>query len=143
MSVVFINGPVRRATSTRPCAACCVPVAQEELVEVEVAPEAEAQVDAEPEPEPEAEPEPEPEPEPQEVVQEEEGRWIWSTEASHCRAYPAWQDKLSGRPHSGFLPSAQIIFFTPQLSPSVICGWENEQIDKQPCHFPGGGSSCQ
>lgn len=83
MSVVFINGPVRRATSTRPCAACCVPVAQEELVEVEVAPEAEAQVDAEPEvepqpepePEPEAEPEPEPEPEPQDVAQEEEGRW--------------------------------------------------------------------
>uniref|UniRef100_A0A4W6EHU2 Troponin T3, fast skeletal type n=1 Tax=Lates calcarifer TaxID=8187 RepID=A0A4W6EHU2_LATCA len=39
--------------------------AQEEVVEVEVAPEAEAQVEAEPE----VEPEPEPEPEPQEVVQ--------------------------------------------------------------------------
>lgn len=55
--------------------ACCVPVAQEEVVEVEVAPEAEAQVEAEPE----VEPEPEPEPEPQEVVQkvvhEEEGMW--------------------------------------------------------------------
>nr|XP_057933485.1 troponin T, fast skeletal muscle-like isoform X8 [Doryrhamphus excisus] len=42
--------------------------AQEELVEVEVAPEAEAQVEAEPEVEPEAEAEPEP----QEVVHEEE-----------------------------------------------------------------------
>ncbi|XP_041788926.1 troponin T, fast skeletal muscle isoforms-like isoform X2 [Chelmon rostratus] len=40
--------------------------AQEEVVEVEVAPEAEAQVEAEPE----VEPEPEPEPEPQEVVQQ-------------------------------------------------------------------------
>lgn len=57
--------------------------AQEELVEVEVAPEKEAQVEAEPEvepepepePEKEAEPEPEPEPEPevvQHVVHEEE-----------------------------------------------------------------------
>ncbi|XP_035538386.1 troponin T, fast skeletal muscle isoforms-like isoform X2 [Morone saxatilis] len=42
--------------------------AQEEVVEVEVAPEAEAQVEAEPE----VEPEPEPEPEPQEVHEEEE-----------------------------------------------------------------------
>ncbi|KAF7212574.1 transcript variant X2 [Nothobranchius furzeri] len=54
-----------------------VPVAQEEVVEVEVAPEAEAQVEAEPEVDPE--PEPEPEPEPQEVVKpvvrEEEGTW--------------------------------------------------------------------
>lgn len=118
MSVVFINGPVRRAISTRPCAACCVPVAQEELVEVEVAPEAEAQVDAEPEvepqpepePEPEAEPEPEPEPEPQEVVQEEEGRWIWSTEASHCRAYPAWQDKPPG-------PTQKATLWVPAFCP--------------------------
>ncbi|XP_067347265.1 troponin T, fast skeletal muscle isoforms-like isoform X3 [Channa argus] len=44
--------------------------AQEEVVEVEVAPEAEAQVEAEPEVEPEPEPEPESEPEPQEVVQQ-------------------------------------------------------------------------
>ncbi|XP_061606030.1 troponin T, fast skeletal muscle isoforms-like isoform X2 [Phyllopteryx taeniolatus] len=48
--------------------------AQEELVEVEVAPEAEAQVEAEPEvePEPDVEPEPEAELEPQAVVREEE-----------------------------------------------------------------------
>lgn len=51
--------------------ACCVAVAQEEVVEVEVAPEAEAQVEAEPEVEPEAEPEEEEE----EEVQEEEGTW--------------------------------------------------------------------
>lgn len=77
MSVVFINGLLQH---TRRFGAWCVPVDQEEVVEVEVAPEAEAQVDAEPEvepePEPEAEPEPEPEPEPvRQVVHEEEGRW--------------------------------------------------------------------
>ncbi|XP_069031198.1 troponin T, fast skeletal muscle isoforms-like, partial [Embiotoca jacksoni] len=49
-----------------------VPVAQEEVVEVEVAPEAEAQVEAEPEVEPEPEPEPEPQEAVQEVVHEEE-----------------------------------------------------------------------
>lgn len=81
MSVVFINGLLRHPTSTRRFGACCVPLAQEEVVEVEVAPEAEAQVEAEPEVEPEPEPErePEPEPEPEEVVQqvahEEEGTW--------------------------------------------------------------------
>ncbi|KAM4602451.1 troponin T, fast skeletal muscle-like [Polymixia lowei] len=47
---------------SRPLAACCVAVDQEEIVQVEVAPEAEVQV----------EPEPEPEPEPEEVVEEEE-----------------------------------------------------------------------
>nr|XP_046251664.1 troponin T, fast skeletal muscle-like isoform X2 [Scatophagus argus] len=46
--------------------------AQEEVVEVEVAPEAEAQVEAEPEVEPEPEPEPEPEEVVQQVVHEEE-----------------------------------------------------------------------
>lgn len=70
MSVVFINVLLRHPPSTRRFGACCVPVAQEEVVEVEVAPEAEAQVEAEPE----VEPEPEPEPEPEEV-HEEEGTW--------------------------------------------------------------------
>lgn len=69
MSVVFINGLLRHPPSPRRFGACCVPVAQEEVVEVEVAPEAEAQVEAEPEVEPE------PEPEPEEVVHEEEGTW--------------------------------------------------------------------
>lgn len=79
MSVVFINGLLQH---TWWFGACCVPVDQEEVVEVEVAPEAEAQVEAEPEvePEPEQEPEAEPEPEPepevvQQVVHEEEGMW--------------------------------------------------------------------
>lgn len=77
MSVVFINGLLQH---TWRFGACCVPVDQEEVVEVEVAPEAEAQVEAEPEvePEPEQEPEAEPEPEPevvQQVVHEEEGMW--------------------------------------------------------------------
>ncbi|XP_069581720.1 troponin T, fast skeletal muscle isoforms-like, partial [Brachyistius frenatus] len=58
--------------SARRFGACCVPVAQEEVVEVEVAPEAEAQVEAEPEVEPEPEPEPEPQEAVQEVVHEEE-----------------------------------------------------------------------
>lgn len=75
MSVVFVHGLLRHPPSPRRFGACCVPVAQEEVVEVEVAPEAEAQVEAEPE----VEPEPEPEPEPQKVVQqvfhEEEGTW--------------------------------------------------------------------
>lgn len=71
MSVVVINGLLQYPLSTWRFGACCVPVAQEEVVEVEVAPEAEAQVKAEPE----IEPEPEPEPEPQEVVHEEEGTW--------------------------------------------------------------------
>lgn len=72
MSVVFINGLLRHPPSPRRFGACCVPVAQEEVVEVEVAPEAEAQVEAEPE----VEPEPEPEPEVvQKVVHEEEGMW--------------------------------------------------------------------
>ncbi|XP_074480103.1 troponin T, fast skeletal muscle isoforms-like isoform X2 [Sebastes fasciatus] len=66
MSVVFINGLLRHPPSSRWFGACCVPLAQEEVVEVEVAPEAEAQVEAEPEVEPE------PEPEPEEVVQQEE-----------------------------------------------------------------------
>lgn len=69
MSVVFINGLLRHPPSSRWFGACCVPLAQEEVVEVEVAPEAEAQVEAEPEVEPE------PEPEPEEVVQQEEGTW--------------------------------------------------------------------
>lgn len=79
MSVVFINGLLQH---TRRFGAWCVPVDQEEVVEVEVAPEAEAQVEAEPEVEPEPEPEPEPEAEPEpepepvrQVVHEEEGRW--------------------------------------------------------------------
>ncbi|KAM9410312.1 LOW QUALITY PROTEIN: troponin T type 3b (skeletal, fast) [Pholidichthys leucotaenia] len=68
MSVIFINGLLRH-TSARRFGACCVPVAQEEVVEVEVAPEAEAQVEAEPEVEPEPEPEPEAEAEAEEVQQ--------------------------------------------------------------------------
>uniref|UniRef100_A0A3Q2WTV7 Troponin T3, fast skeletal type n=1 Tax=Haplochromis burtoni TaxID=8153 RepID=A0A3Q2WTV7_HAPBU len=69
MSMVFINGLFRHPPSPRWFGACCVPVAQEEVVEVEVAPEAEAQVEAEAE----VEPEPEPEPEVvQQVVHEEE-----------------------------------------------------------------------
>uniref|UniRef100_A0A3B4GYZ6 Troponin T3, fast skeletal type n=1 Tax=Pundamilia nyererei TaxID=303518 RepID=A0A3B4GYZ6_9CICH len=68
--MVFINGLFRHPPSPRWFGACCVPVAQEEVVEVEVAPEAEAQVEAEAE----VEPEPEPEPEVvQQVVHEEEG----------------------------------------------------------------------
>ncbi|KAF3686199.1 Troponin T, fast skeletal muscle isoform [Channa argus] len=70
MSLVFINDLLRHPPSPRWFGACCVSVAQEEVVEVEVAPEAEAQVEAEPEVEPEPEPEPESEPEPQEVVQQ-------------------------------------------------------------------------
>lgn len=64
-------------------------VAQEEVVEVEVAPEAEAQVEAEPEVEPEPEPEPEPE-EVQQVVQEEEGTWHGQSAQPSPAGYPAF-----------------------------------------------------
>ncbi|TKS69467.1 Troponin T, fast skeletal muscle isoform [Collichthys lucidus] len=70
MSVVFINGLLQHPLSSRRFGACCVPVDQEEEVEVEIAPEAEAQVEAEPEVEPE--PEAEPEPEVQQVHEEED-----------------------------------------------------------------------
>lgn len=89
MSVVFINGLLRRPPSARRFGACCVPVAQEEVVEVEVAPEAEAQVEAEPEVEPE--PEPEPEEVVQQVVHEEEGTWhgqsVHQTPAGHSALF--------------------------------------------------------
>lgn len=86
MSMVFINGLFRHPPSPRWFGACCVPVAQEEVVEVEVAPEAEAQVEAEAE----VEPEPEPEPEVvQQVVHEEEGMWHGQSHHLFSAGHPA------------------------------------------------------
>uniref|UniRef100_A0A8P4K8Q2 Troponin T, fast skeletal muscle n=1 Tax=Dicentrarchus labrax TaxID=13489 RepID=A0A8P4K8Q2_DICLA len=95
MSVVFINGLLRHPPSSRRFGACCVPVAQEEVVEVEVAPEAEAQVEAEPE----VEPEPEPEPEPQEVVHEEE------------EAYEEEEEKPKFKPSAPKMPDGEKVDF--------------------------------
>lgn len=99
MSVVFINGLLRHPPSSRRFGACCVPVAQEEVVEVEVAPEAEAQVEAEEEVEPEPEPEPEPQEVVQQVVHEEEGTWhgqsIHPSPAGHSALCSVGQTVLS------------------------------------------------
>ncbi|XP_061742943.1 troponin T, fast skeletal muscle-like isoform X2 [Nerophis ophidion] len=75
--------------------------AQEELVEVEVAPEAEAQVEAEPEveAEPVVEPEPEAEPEPQEVFQEEED------------AYEEEEEKPKYKPTAPKIPDGEKVDF--------------------------------
>ncbi|KAL3065942.1 hypothetical protein OYC64_015977 [Pagothenia borchgrevinki] len=94
MSVVFINVLLRHSPSTRRFGACCVPVAQEEVVEVEVAPEAEAQVEAEPE----VEPEPEPEPEPDEVHEEEE-------------AYEEEEEKPKFKPSAPKIPDGEKVDF--------------------------------
>ncbi|XP_063738525.1 troponin T, fast skeletal muscle-like isoform X2 [Eleginops maclovinus] len=96
MSVVFINGLLRHPPSTRRFGACCVPVAQEEVVEVEVAPEAEAQVEAEPEVEPEPEPEPE---EVQQVVHEEED------------AYEEEEEKPKFKPSAPKIPDGEKVDF--------------------------------
>ncbi|KAM7424633.1 hypothetical protein PAMA_000811 [Pampus argenteus] len=96
MSVVFINGLLRHPPSPRRFGACCVPVAQEEVVEVEVAPEAEAQVEAEPEVEPE--PEPEPEEEEEEVQEEEE-------------AYEEEEEKPKYKPSAPKIPDGEKVDF--------------------------------
>ncbi|KAF7653471.1 hypothetical protein LDENG_00082380 [Lucifuga dentata] len=74
-------------------------VAQEEIVEVEVAPEAEAQVEAEPEVEPEAEPEPEPQEVVQEVVHQEED------------AYEEEEEKPKYKPSAPKIPDGEKVDF--------------------------------